>query len=84
MVFTRIKSDAGIEVIIYNASAGGQAPIHGAYFADQKGFKWVPWSWDAKGKSFPLRVHNLDISLAVAAGEITVNEIQVNQEESTV
>lgn len=79
MMFPKIKSDAGIEVIVYNPAAGGQAPIHGAYFADQKGFKWVPWSWDAKGKSFPLRIHNLDITLAIAA-----NEIQVNQEESTV
>lgn len=72
---TTIKSDTGIEVIIYNSGAGGRAPIHGAYLANQQGFKWIPWSWNEKGESFPLRVHSLDISLALASGEITVEEI---------
>lgn len=76
-----IKSDTGIEVMIYNSSAGGQAPVHGAYLANQKGFKWVPWSWNAKGESFPLRVHSLDITQAIAAEEVVVNAIQVNEEK---
>ena len=68
-----IKTDSCIEVIVYNSSAGGRAPVHGAYLANQEGFKWIPWSWNEKGESFPLRIHSLDITLSVASGEIQIN-----------
>lgn len=80
MEISRVKTDTGIEVIIYNSAAGGAAPIHGAYLANQRGFKWVPWSWNFRGESFPLRIHDLDITLAIANEEVNVTDPEEEKE----
>jgi hypothetical protein len=43
------QSIKGIPIIIYNKSAGGTYPIHGAWW---NGEEWIPSAWKRNGKKF--------------------------------
>lgn len=42
-------SKDGTPLRIYDNDAGGEYPIHGAYYS---GDHWIPISWSAEGKKF--------------------------------
>lgn len=47
-------------IVIYNMDAGGERPIHGAYFVDEDQ-GWIPIGWDGQGRVWGDREHPLDI-----------------------
>ena len=53
----------GRRVIIYNISAGGDRPIHGAYLADKTTDEWIQCSWGANGRFRENARTSLDIFL---------------------
>ena len=48
----------GTPVKIYSVNAGGDNPIHGAYFS---GDRWVLAAWTKEGLVYTGQVRNLDI-----------------------
>lgn len=68
MGFTQVKSNKGTPIVIYSTSAGGTYPIHGAYHAGDN--EWIATAWSTLGEHFQGKTSGLDITEAVANGEI--------------
>lgn len=79
MAFPCIKSDGGVDVIIYTTQAGGDRPIHGAFWAGEK-WGWIPTSWTIEGQYAASFQSNLDIKMAIINGKVGIKkdgEVQV-------
>jgi hypothetical protein len=68
--FPLIKSDAGTACVIYSTRAGGKYPVHGAYNSGSN--EWIATAWTSNGEHFQGRSSGLDITKAVANGEVPV------------
>lgn len=79
MAFPAIKSNAGTPCVIYTTGAGGKYPIHGAYNSGEA--EWIATAWTIDGEHFSGRSSGIDITKAVANGEVfpqqTQGEVQV-------
>ena len=79
--FPEIKTDQGHRVIIYSTNAGGDQPIHGAWFCDLTN-SWLVTAWSEDGLRIPLRGRSaLDITGAINEKKILVEETQTNTQK---
>ena len=51
----------GLDVVIYNHTAGGDYPIHGAYHAGDD--HWYMIAWTKEGKKIMGETHALDLAV---------------------
>ena len=73
MEFPEIATDGGERAIIYSTNAGGNQPIHGAWFADHIN-GWLITAWYKDGKRTHLKEPSaLDIVRAINEGKIKVS-----------
>lgn len=54
----------GRKVLIYNRYAGGQYPIHGAYFSGEEDWKWVMHAWTIQGRAHNGGTSDLDLAIS--------------------
>lgn len=73
MEFPEVVTDGGSKVLIYTTNAGGEWPIHGAFNSGTDEYGWSVWAWRLEGRSFNREEHVLDISKAIASGEIKIS-----------
>ena len=74
MVFPEIRTDAGHRAIIYSTDAGGDCPIHGAWYCDMMDC-WMITCWYKDGRRTRLKDQSaLDIEGAISSGKIKVQE----------
>ena len=57
--FPTTRTNSGLPIVIYTEAAGGDYPVHGAYY---NGEEWVMSAWTAEGKKFvDIASHALDL-----------------------
>ena len=71
MAFPTIKTDGGLDAIVYTTAAGGSQTIHGAYLYDGT-HNWMPVAWDNAGRRTKLGASALDITKAIKEGQLKV------------
>lgn len=52
---------SGKKVLIYNIEAGGDYPVHGAYFSDGENWEWIIGAWTLEGKKHKEARTDLDL-----------------------
>ena len=81
MDFPEITSKAGHRVIIYTTNAGGDYPIHGAYWPTGVG-EWIPLSWKRNGRRIDYKLRSrpsdLDICHHIGPnGQILIHPVTI-------